>query len=940
MRSNRLNSKKLLDEYRGRFKEQIKYQLLLMNATEIFGISDESELFRELHKLCRSSISCEAIAWFSDSLKLTPNNFKIKTPENWPGWSQNSWDWLDHDSRNDDISSDDGKNDYFAICFQIDIESMGNSEAEGKTQKEYLLFVLKKSPKLYQDKSREELLGVISKQFYMARRVEKSTKYLSFLQSKRQVFAKSLCQGSRTAILKHGEDLLKFTELEGDQKDFVNAVKMDAEIQLGIVPSQRPNFSLKAEELAKNETEKEQVRPEIGNSIDPDQKILTYIVNLRKEAWKTRRESKSIEEKLKCMKKHWGRAKKYCPPREFQNGIEVKAKKATIEQKLLSGLQKHYYIRMGRVEFLRTQLFVLYCSASGLKEVADTHNISNCDRVCFDNIIGKKNLFSLLIEELSCFLAKWQKNKDSPLNITSEWLACWFGVRFLEDIPWDNFKQDSSPGERAIFFKHFAAYYLYLLHCIRNFGMPSLFRFSDVKGGHEVYLHAAIFLLSEYAHQVCMFSRRIALYRTLMHAWSSEAILYIVRSSYRDHIFHVLNVCLLGMVLIEAGLVDRLTESSELEDEKSKNTMMNWILAGLLHDVGYCIGLNRHILFHTAFLRSSPGIRDFQENLQKNYTELEKALIVSLNKETKEFDCGNMKAKLDHGVVSAMHLLYLDQVHLEDKMGNAPKPGWKEQTTSAFRAMAMHNLKDEVKIDPSKDPLSFLLLLCDHIQEWDRPRVDSLRLRRFVTSALQSPRPGSLDSSTIVRYLKADLSWNQKDKKMTPILSKDSLELSLHYKDSGDEQFEPAWIWCKNSYDFEKVVFDNWPQNFHLVFKTIHPVSTKLRIEKKKGGEKEEKGEVVIEYAEMDLLQDYLRETGQEAFLATWISKSRKCDSWVKYHLAENEETEKEEVFETVFEHISDKHEKLILHLPPNFYRDYVKWKKQRLYDAELYCRS
>jgi len=660
-------------------------------------------------------------------------------------------------------------------------------------------------------------------------------------------------------------------------------------------------------------------------------------VNLRKETWETRRKSKCVEEKLNRMKEYWVTAEVYCPPKEFQNEIEIKAKKAALEQELLSGLQEHYYERMGRVEFLRTRLFILYCSALGLEKVADTHNISNCERVCFDNIIGKKNLFSLLSEELSCFLAKWQNNKGSSLHITSEWLACWFGVKFLEDFPQKSFKKDYSPGERAIFFKHFAAYYLYLLHCIRNFGMPSLFRFSDVKGGHEDYLDAALFLLSEYAHQVCMLTRRIPLYRTLMQTWSSEAILYIVRPSYRDHLFHVLNVCLLGMVLMEAGLVDRLTESRMSKDEVSKNTMMNWILAGLLHDVGYCIDLNSHILSHTAFLRSSPDIRDFQENLQKNYTEIEKELIVSLNKEIKKFDCGNMKAKLDHGVVSARHFQYLDQVHLENKMGNAPNPGWMKQITNAFRAMVKHNLKDEVKIDPSNDPLSFLLLLCDHIQEWDRPRVDSLRLRRFVTSALQSPRSGSLDSSTIVRYLRADLSWNQKDKKMTPILSKDSLELSLHYKDSGDEQFEPALIWCQNSYDFEKVVLDNWPQNFHLVFKTIHPVSTKLRIEKKRGEEKEEKGDVVIEYAEMDLLQDYLRETEQEAFLATWISKSRKCDGWVKYHLAEKE---KEEVFETVFEHTSNKHEKLILHLPPNFYRDYIKWKKQRLYDAELYCRS
>ncbi|MBW2737896.1 MAG: hypothetical protein JRE64_03395, partial [Deltaproteobacteria bacterium] len=358
-----MNSKKLLDEYRERFKEQMKYQRLLIDATEIFSKTDERELFRKLHELCKNSISCEAIAWFSDSLKLTPNNFKIKFPKDWPGWSQNSWDWLGHNSRKDDISSDDGKKDYFAIRFPLDIESMGNSKAKGKTQKEYLLFVLKKAPKLCQDKSKEELLGVLSKEFSMAIRVKKSTEYSSFLQSKRKVFAESLCQGSRTAILEHGNDILHFTsELESAQKDFVKAVVMDAEIQLGIVSSQRPNFSLKAEELAKNETEKGQVRTETGNPIDPDQEILTYLVNLRNEAWKTLRESKFVEEELNRMKEYWVTAEEYCPPKEFQNEIKVKAKKVALEQELLSGLQEHYYKRMGRVEFLRTRLFILYCS--------------------------------------------------------------------------------------------------------------------------------------------------------------------------------------------------------------------------------------------------------------------------------------------------------------------------------------------------------------------------------------------------------------------------------------------------------------------------------------------------------------------------------------------------------------------------------------------------
>jgi hypothetical protein len=378
------------------------------------------------------------------------------------------------------------------------------------------------------------------------------------------------------------------------------------------------------------------------------------------------------------------------------------------------------------------------------------------------------------------------------------------------------------------------------------------------------------------------------------------------------------------MVLMEAGFVDKLTGEKTWKYKKCKKTSLNWILAGLLHDVGYCMDINRHMLSHTAFLKSSPCIKKFQRNLQETFDELEKVLTDSLNK---KFDFGQMKAKLDHGVVSATHLLYLDQIHLEDRIGDTPNHDWMKLITEAFRAMAMHSLKDEVEIDPSKDPLSFLLLLCDHIQEWDRPRVDSLKLRHFVISALHKPRPMSLDRSTIVRYLKADLTWDRESKMVKPISSENEFKLCLHYKDSGKEEFEPALIWCQNTYDFEKVVLDNWPPDFRLIFKTIHPVSTELKIRKNK--------KEVARYFEMDLLQDYLRWTKREAFLAIWISRSRDRNGWVRYHQEENEE-----LFETVFEKASEKREELIPYLPPNLYQDYVGWKRQRLHEAKLHCRS
>ena len=198
---------------------------------------------------------------------------------------------------------------------------------------------------------------------------------------------------------------------------------------------------------------------------------------------------------------------------------------------------------------------------------------------------------------------------------------------------------------------------------------------------------------------------------------------------------------------------------------------------------------------------------------------------------------------------------------------------------------------------------------------------------QFVISALHKPRPMSLDRSTIVRYLKADLTWDRESKIIEPISSENEFELCLHCKDSGKEEFEPALIWCQNTYDFEKVVLDNWPPDFRLIFKTIHPVSTELKIRKNK--------KEVARYFEMDLLQDYLRWTKREAFLAAWISRSRDRNGWVRYHKEKDEE-----LFETVFEKASEKYEELIPYLPPNLYQDYVGWKRQRLHEAKLHCRS
>lgn len=738
---------------------------------------------------------------------------------------------------------------------------------------------------------------------FLAQIFEQLSSAVTLLKDRLKPWQRTLYGGSRTAVLDRAMELVHDYGHLGDKviDDMVMASAIDASTMLDIVPSGRTLF--------KKDQDREPTEP-IG--------LLSQLACLRKNAYDKNAESiqNAVKNTLENLPALWKESVSF-DAIDQQPMFTGSTLDAVMLEKLWLFRQDKYV----HMECLRTLLFVLHYSAVGIEEIADAHGVKeHCDDLFKKSLFKNKDsdsqsLRKALAEFIKVFLEQWSpREEDKDLTITTEWLLVWFGFKMLvSEKMWSGLETLYTPNARVQFYRHFTTYFLYVLHIIRYSGEPRLFRFSDVRKGYEEFVDSLIFLLSEYAHQVERLPRRIPLYKVMSEIWSCEAMLYTVREGYRDHLHHVVNVCLLGMVLMEAGLFEKLDPKwKQMTEDLKRRRRRNWMLAGLLHDVGYGLDLNRHMIPHLDFFKVCPSLSKFQEDLAKAFEDSEQNLCKSLNQ---WFDFGTLSNKLDHGIVSALYLLFLAQAG-EDLDENAkPSEKWCKEIREAFEAIGKHNLEG-THIIPEESPLAFLLILCDHLQEWDRPRPDSVQIRRSVSTLVHRPGDCSTPGSNIVRYFSTNLKWNKETVKLP---DSDPLRLILHCNDSGREYFEPALIWCYNTYDFQRVDLNKWSDKFSIIFKMVH----KLSYEMNKGPS----------FLEMDLFEDFVRENEKNLSLISWVQEARSSDGWYNYE-KNIQRNPPEEIFSWTFK--KDGLEPLLDYMPPKLYRQYMDWKARRLREARL----
>jgi hypothetical protein len=241
--------------------------------------------------------------------------------------------------------------------------------------------------------------------------------------------------------------------------------------------------------------------------------------------------------------------------------------------------------------------------------------------------------------------------------------------------------------------------------------------------------------------------RRFRVAHHLRRAVETEALLYVSKPGYRDHLDHVLAVWTTGEVLLNAvsgkrgnghwlsdavvspalksrkgrGVSGRRAKTSS---DRRKKVLREWYLSALYHDLGYLVDGYKELQRQMADLGS--------DQIGKLVSEVDVALnrgLANLNRDA--FETASLrhdpKSRPDHGIVSYSHLReLLKEVDQANEIGSVssrkPTRTLERDYSNALTSILLHNLSRET-IDAREHFLAALLVICDELQEWGRFRL-------------------------------------------------------------------------------------------------------------------------------------------------------------------------------------------------------------------------
>ncbi|MBF0456382.1 MAG: hypothetical protein HQK99_00615 [Nitrospirae bacterium] len=227
-------------------------------------------------------------------------------------------------------------------------------------------------------------------------------------------------------------------------------------------------------------------------------------------------------------------------------------------------------------------------------------------------------------------------------------------------------------------------------------------------------------------------------------------------------------------------------------------------------------------------------------------------------------------------------------------------------------AILKHDIQD-IKVNSASEPLVFLLMLCDLLQEWDRPRVDSSIFRQEVAANLIRPSMRDFESQTVLAGIEInttlDVDYNMK-------LDDGKISFELIYKNAEETKVEPVITWLDASASLNRL--ENIPENLKIEIKMKHPIQDDL---------------CGLEFTEKDMFHDFVNE--KKADITTkiipWIEAVNRPFSGMTY---QHDETKKEEIFSIDLNVLS----KADVDIKPHkdLFDKYVDWKKKFITTAKL----
>lgn len=223
---------------------------------------------------------------------------------------------------------------------------------------------------------------------------------------------------------------------------------------------------------------------------------------------------------------------------------------------------------------------------------------------------------------------------------------------------------------------------------------------------------------------------------------------------YRDHLIHSFQIFLLGCYIAERSSIESFGFKIFTNMDRFLRT---WFLISFYHDIGYMaeklIILGKQIQ-NTYFDRVG-GIKlsdiniEITEDLEaifKNYLKIltdgiiigEKEKFLS-NKDNIQEEQRNIiynelyenYKKRDHGIISSLFLYYTIYLDIDSLDDEQIKAQYLQELDIACCAIAIHSIEKQRKLylNFKKNHFGCLLILCDNIQEWNRPRLKNLKLK-------------------------------------------------------------------------------------------------------------------------------------------------------------------------------------------------------------------
>jgi len=231
----------------------------------------------------------------------------------------------------------------------------------------------------------------------------------------------------------------------------------------------------------------------------------------------------------------------------------------------------------------------------------------------------------------------------------------------------------------------------------------------------------------------------------------------ILSRRFRDHEVHQCNVGVLGLLLLEIYVSPSETLKeyiSSITNWLPEDVEKAWLITAFLHDharpIEFMLSKAPIVYRQKSFpdyQAHLDGLFDlfrpieknvFSNDLRKIYDGLLKGkdelpnLENLISDELRKVRCIHKIKRneiLNHGILAAVNLTTtlrsINNVYVDES----------EIVKTSARAMAIHNIASE-KVELEKDPIAFLLVLCDETQEWERESIKdtpSIKIGKFTS---------------------------------------------------------------------------------------------------------------------------------------------------------------------------------------------------------------